>query len=291
MDYKQVLRLHFMNHLSGREIAGICDCGKTTVNEFLRRFKNDSKLIYPLPADMTNEYLEQELYKKSGPTAQDEYYRSIDAQVISRALTKKGETRKHLWLKYLAEGDGVEKQSLSYRQFCRKYAERCDSQSVTFYIQRQLGVNLELDFSGKTLLLHDRTNPEHTTKVTIFIATLSYSDYFYAEGLICCDIKNWIRVNNNALDDFEGVPQTVTPDNCKVAVQSNKDWIDPRLNKDFQAWDEHNQTYITPAKVKSPRWKAVVENHVKLVSMHILVDMEEMVFYSLKCAELAQVDG
>ena len=78
MDYKQVLRLHFMNHLSGREIAGICDCGKTTVNEFLRRFKNDSKLIYPLPADMTNEYLEQELYKKSGPTAQGEYYRPID---------------------------------------------------------------------------------------------------------------------------------------------------------------------------------------------------------------------
>ncbi len=78
MDYKQVLRLHFMNHLSGREIAGICDCGKTTVNEFLRRFKNDSKLIYPLPADMTNEYLEQELYKKSGPTAQGDYYRPID---------------------------------------------------------------------------------------------------------------------------------------------------------------------------------------------------------------------
>ena len=222
MDYKKVLRLHFVSHLSGREIAGICDCGKTTVNEFLRRFKNDSKLSYPLPADVTNKYLEQELYKKSDPTAQDEYYRPIDAQAISRALTKKGEMRKHLWLKYLAEGDGVEKQSLSHRQFCRKYAEWCDSQSVTFLIQRQPGVNLELDFSGKTLLLHDRTNPEHTTKVTIFIAALCYSDYFYAEGLICCDIKNWIRVNNNALDDSEGVPQTVTPDNCKVAVQSNK---------------------------------------------------------------------
>lgn len=197
-------------------------------------------------------------------------------------MTKKGETRKHLWLKYLADGDVVEKQSLSYRQFCRKYAEWCDLQGVTLHIQRQSGVNLELDISGKTLLLHDRANPEHTTKVTIFIAALSYSDYFYAEGLICFDIKNWIRVNNNVLDYFEGVPQTVTPDNCKVAVQSNKDWIDPLLNKDFQAWSEHNQTYITPAKVISPRWKAVVENHVKLVSMHILVDMEEMVFYSLE---------
>ena len=40
MDYKRVLRLHFVNHLSGREIAESCgDCSKTTVNEFLKRFR------------------------------------------------------------------------------------------------------------------------------------------------------------------------------------------------------------------------------------------------------------
>ena len=34
MDYKKVLRLHFVNHLSCREIAESCgDCSKTTVNE------------------------------------------------------------------------------------------------------------------------------------------------------------------------------------------------------------------------------------------------------------------
>ena len=69
--------------------------------------------------------------------------------------------------------------------------------------------------------------------------------------------------------------------NCKVAVARNKDWISPVLNKDFQAWAEHNHTVITPAKVKSPRWKPIVEGHVKIITMHILVDMEDMVFYSL----------
>lgn len=96
-----------------------------------------------------------------------------------------------------------------------------------------------------------------------------------------CDIKNWIRVNNNALAYFGGVTPTITPDNCKVAVAKNKDWISPVLNKDFQAWAEHNDTVLTPAKVKSPRWKPVVEGHVKIVTMHILVDMEDMIFYSL----------
>ena len=72
------------------------------------------------------------------------------------------------------------------------------------------------------------------------------------------------------------------PDNCKVAVTQNSDWINPTLNKEFQAWAAHNGTVILPAKVKSPRWKPVVEGHVKLVTMHILVDMDEMTFYSLE---------
>ncbi len=53
------------------------------------------------------------------------------------------------------------------------------------------------------------------------------------------------------------------------------------MNKDFQAWAEHNGTVITPAKVRSPRWKPTVEGHVKIVTMHILMDMEDMFFYSL----------
>ena len=142
--------------------------------------------------------------------------------------------------------------------------------------------DLELDFAGKKLSIRDRRNPEQMTPVTIFVATLSFSDYFYIEGMTCCDISNWIRVNNNALSYFGGITQKVTPDNCKVAVAENRDWINPSVNKDFQAWAEHNGTVIMPAKVKSPRWKPNVEGHVKIVTMHILVEMDEMTFYSLE---------
>ena len=103
-------------------------------------------------------------------------------------------------------------------------------------------------------------------KITVFIAALSYSDYFYIEGMICCDISNWLRVNNT-LAYFGRITQTVTPDNCKVAVSENKDWIDPALIRDFQTWAEHNRTVITPAKVSSPRWKPTVEGHVRIVDM------------------------
>lgn len=281
MDYKKVLRLHYVNHLSSREIAASISCGKTSVNEFLKRFRDCPELSYPLPNDITNEYIESVLYKKPGVSANQLLYRDFDEEAVYKALARKGETLKHLWQKYNAVGVVDGRKPMSYRQYCRRYSEWADSRKLTFHIQRYPGVNLELDFAGKTLCLHNRHNQDETIRVMIFVAALTYSDYFYAEGMIDCDIKNWIRVNNNALAFFGGVTPTVTPDNCKVAVERNKDWISPVVNKDFQAWAEHNGTVITPAKVKSPRWKPTVEGHVKIITMHILMDMEEMVFYSL----------
>lgn len=281
MDYKKVLRLHYVNGLSSRAIATSCGCGKTAVNDFLKRFRECDKLTYPLPEDVTNELIDNLLYRKPGVSSETELYRPFDEQEVYKALSRKGVTLKKLWQKYNAVGDVDNLRPLSCRQYCRRYAVWCNSQKITFHIQRYPGINLELDYAGKTLLLHDRRNPDLTTEVTIFIAALSYSDYFYCEGMVECDIRNWIRVNNNALDYFGGVTQIITSDNCKVAVTKNRDWVDPLLNRDFQAWAEHNHTVLQPAKVKSPRWKPMVEGHVKIVTMHILVDMDEMTFYSL----------
>lgn len=71
-----------------------------------------------------------------------------------------------------------------------------------------------LDFDRKTLCIHDRCDPEATTKVTIFVATLSFSNYFYIEGMTSCDISNWIRVNNNPVSYF-GVAATHYYDDCE----------------------------------------------------------------------------
>jgi len=236
MDYKRVLILHFTNGMSSREISGITGDGKSTVNEFLKRFRECKELSYPLSEEVTNEFIEGCLYKKAGSLVDTDLYRDFDPEEVHHALAKKGETLKHLWKKYDAVGIVNGQKPWSYRQFCRRYGIWVGSNKVTFHIQRIPGVNLELDFAGKTLYIHDSRDPETMTKVTIFVATLSFSDYFYIEVMTCCDISNWIRVNNNALSYFGGVTQTITPDNCKVAVIENKDWINPSVNKDSQAW-------------------------------------------------------
>lgn len=249
MDYKKVMRLHYVNNLSSREIAASCgDCSKSAVNEFLKRFRGCPVLKHPLPADVTNEYIESLLYRKPGVSADNTLYRDFDKEAVYKALSRKGETLKHLWQKYNAAGEVGGKRPYSYRQYCRSFLEWYGSKNITFHIQRYPGENIELDYAGKQLVIHDSRYPSETTKVTIFVAALTYSDYFYAEGLIDCDIRNWIRVNNNAIAFFGGITPNITPDNCKVAVNNNRDWISPELNKDFQDWAEHNGAVITPAK-------------------------------------------
>ena len=243
MDYKKVLLLHFTQGLSGRSIAEVTGVSKSAINEFLKRFRESKELYYPLPEDVTNETIAALLYKKAGNPSAD-LYRDFNIEDVHRALTRKGETLKHLWKKYNVTGTVAGKKPLSYRQFCRRYANWLDSTKITFHIQRYPGVNTELDYAGKTLVLRDRRDPKKLTTVTIFVAALSFSDYFYAEGMVTCDISNWIRVNNNAISYFGGITQTVTPDNCKVAVTENKDWVSPSVNKDFQAWADHNGTVI-----------------------------------------------
>ena len=90
------------------DIAASTGCGKTSVNEFLRRFRDCADLSFPLADEITNEYIEKLLYKKSGPSA-DELYRDFDKETVYKALARKGETLKHLWQKYNAVGtvDGL----------------------------------------------------------------------------------------------------------------------------------------------------------------------------------------
>jgi len=121
MDYKRVLILRFTNGMSSREISEATGDGKTTINEFLKRFGECNELSYPLPEEVTNEFIAGCLYKKAGNLVNSDLYRDFSPEEVHRALAKKGETLKHLWKKYNAAGTVNGRKPLSYRQYCRRY--------------------------------------------------------------------------------------------------------------------------------------------------------------------------
>lgn len=283
IDYKKALSLAYESELSLREIAANLQCSKSTIADFLSRFERSDKslLSFPLAPEITNEKIEELLYKPKGIKARMELFREPDYETTLSALKRKGQTLKTQWRLYDSLGIVDGKRPYSYRQFCQKIADWVQKEETVSHIIRNPGENIELDYAGMNLYIKDSNAPDGETKVTIFIATLSYSAYFYAEALAECDEKNWIRACNNALYYFGGVTPIITPDNCKVAVKHNRDWINPVINETFQDWADYYETAILPANVRSPRWKPMVENCVGVVTRDILVEMDKMVFFSL----------
>lgn len=71
---------------------------------------------------------------------------------------------------------------------------------------------------------HSRIIDSITTEApeaVVFVAILPYSQYIYAECMTSTKEPQWISVNNNALEYFEGVPLMVVFDSCKLAVIAN----------------------------------------------------------------------
>lgn len=281
LDYLSILKMHYLQKLSCREICASVGCGKTAVSKFLNRFEENENLKYPLPPEITNEQLEELLYRKRGGAK--EIFAPVDCGRIYTEMAGKGQTLQRLWNKYrrYCENTPSSPQPYSYRQFCQKYQNYLETKGLTGRVIRYPGQNIEVDYAGKVLYLKNPVTGRNETKVTIFVGTLSFSKYYYAEGMLKCSIDEWLDVNTNMIRWFGGVTPVITPDNCKVAVTKNNSYADPVLNKDYREWAEYYGTALLPARVKAPDDKPNIEGGVKIVTQEILADMDEMTFFTL----------
>ena len=282
LDYKDIIIKHYALSISGAEIARELDASKSGVNDFLRAFEACEALKYPLPTGITNYAIYELVYGKApGNNTRNPNIAYPDyLDVASKMNNRKNMTLVYLWncYKKKCEADGV--RYYQYRQFCEHYNDWCEENAETLHFNANIAEKMEVDFAGKTFEMTDHLTGEIYV-IVVFVAVLPYSQYIYAEGMISTKEPEWIKVNNNALEYFGGVPAVVVCDNCKQAVLANQDWIAPELNKDYAEWAEHNHTVILPAKVKRPKFKSSVENAVGILEKGLFHDLEEIPYFSL----------
>lgn len=283
LDYKDIITRHYALEMSGSAIAELLGVSPSGVNDFLRAFKACPTLDYPLPEGITNYAIAEAVYGKNPAFGgRDLSYEMPDYAAVEKEMSsRKNMTLIVLWNRYAKRCRDSGLKFYSYRQFCENYAKWCRQNKETLHFNAVIGQKMEVDFAGKTFHLVDRVTGE-AVGVVVFVAVLPYSQYTYAEGMICAKEPQWIEVNNHALQYFGGVPALVVCDNCKQAVIANKDWIAPELNKDYAEWAEYNHTVILPAKVKKPKYKSSVENAVGILEKGLFHDMEEMDYFSLE---------
>ena len=283
LDYKDIIVRRYQLGYTGNIIADQLSCSKSGVYDFLNAFEKSDRISFPLPEGITNYGIYELVYGHvpGGNTRCSLYEQPDFVKIHEQMESRKNMTLVYLWNRYKRRCENEGLKYYQYRQFCELYARWVEENYETLHIHAVIGQKMEVDFAGKTFPLTDRITGE-ITDIVVFVAVLPYSQYIYAEGMVSTKEPQWISVNNNALTYFGGVPSIVVCDNCKQAVITNRDWIEPELNKDYAAWAEHNHTVIMPAKVRKPKYKSSVENAVGILEKGLFHDLEEHRYFSLE---------
>lgn len=91
---------------------------------------------------------------------------------------------------------------------------------------------------------------------------------------------DFLSAHESMFSYYGGVSEVICPDNTKTAViKSNK--YDPDLNQEYNRFTKHYGVTVAPARVYSPKDKALVEGAVKLVQRYFRWRNRKVTFTSL----------
>jgi transposase len=125
-------------------------------------------------------------------------------------------------------------------------------------IECQPGEEMQVDFGLGAPLAEAGGK---TRRTWLFRAILSYSRKGYSEVVLRQDTETFIRVLENAVRYFGGVPRLLNFDNLKAAV-IKADWYDPAMNPKLADFCRHYGMTPMPCRSNTPQHKGKVERGV-----------------------------
>lgn len=267
---REVLRLR-AEGIRDRQIAVAIGCARSTVQDCVRRCR-EADLVWPLPAELTEEALYVGLYHRQVPLSKTP---APDFAQLHAELKRRGVTRMLLWQEYkAAQPDGWQ-----YSEFCEQYRRWLGRQDVVLRQTHRPGEKLFVDYAGQTIPVTDRLTGQ-VRHAQIFVAVLGASNYTFAEATWTQTLPDWLGSHARALTFLGGVPAAIVPDNLKSGVIAPCRY-EPQLNPSYQDFAEHYGVAILPARVRKPRDKAKVEGGVLIVERSILARLRDLTFFSL----------
>lgn len=272
---KQLLRMHHQGK-GHKTIARALGVSKNTVKNYVVKVKVGR---IPIEALLSLEDPELEAALLSGnPAYRDTRYQPLKDKLdhYAKELKKVGVNRMVLWEEYKTEHSP---DHYCYSQFCLILRQHIKVSKPSLSLEHRPGDKLYIDFAGKPLSYIDKETGEEIS-VQVFVACLPYSDYGFAMAVPSQKTDDFIHALQCCLKDMGGVPQTLVPDNLKAAVVKASKY-EPTINKVLEDFANHYATTVTPARVRKPQDKALVENHVKLVYSRVYAKIRHQQFFDL----------
>ena len=171
-----------------------------------------------------------------------------DFEKIHKELLRDGVTLRLLWEEYASTCSEAKQPPYMYSQFCKLYSDYVDKNRLTMHLQHKPGDKCMVDWAGTTMYIYDRITAE-PCKCYLFVATLPFSMYCYAEACISMKQEDWINAHVHMFQYFGGVTRLLVSDNLKTGVISHKKGEDPVMNRCYQELAGHYGTTLLPTRV------------------------------------------
>lgn len=277
LDYKSIIKLQKAG-LTTNAIAERLHYKWDSVQRVISRCESYWGSLDGVPDSFTNEEIADAIFKARKCVDTD--YLQPDSEKIL-AKQRKGYLRNELWTEYSAEAAQAGKKAYRLSRFNEIVSEYRARHDIAFTLQHVPGLDGQADWVGDLGHFIDVDTGE-LVDVHVFVMTLPYSGYFYAEGFLNEQMKNWLDGHIHAFEFFGGAPSFLIPDNCSTAVDRNH--FDERgiLNSRYVEFLGHYNVVPKPTRVRHPKDKGHVERHVGIIEQDILSQMNRLDIFSLK---------
>lgn len=272
---KQLIQLH-LSGVSNRQIAKQLGIYKNTVNKYIQTLRLDPLSCQDL-LTLDDPVLERRLYTGSPAYYQDRFddLKTL-LPYIESELKRKHVTRHLLWQEYRqSRFDGY-----SYSQFCYHLSQLESARKPTAILTHNPAEKLFIDFAGDTLCYVDKSSGE-IVSVQVFVACLPFSDYTYVQAVMDQRTESFIHALGCCLQELGGSPKILVPDNLKAAV-IKADKYEPDINQVLEDFANHYGCVVTPARVRKPKDKALVESSVNRIYQRVYAKLRHQTFFSLE---------
>jgi len=273
---RDVLQLHSVMKLSIRKIQGATNVAKSTISDYIKRFKNSG-----LSMDQINILNDDELKLKlflehssivvSKKAMPDMNY--IHKEMKLRKKTKI--TLQLLWEEYKEDNPN----GYCYSQFRLHYSRYKHKLNPSMRQIHLAGEKLFVDYSGLTMPIYNQKTGE-IDSAQIFVAVLGASGYTFVHATPSQKQEDFINSHVMCYNFFGGVPKVVVPDNLKSAIISNnKNGI--VVNESYADLNRHYSVAVIPARPHKPKDKPKAEQGVQAIQRFILARFRHHKFFSV----------
>jgi transposase len=267
---KEVLRLAHELGYTNRQIQESVRMGRTSVGVYLARARV-AGVRYIDVAQMGEADVEALLFKRIEPKA---LRPTPDWVEVAAEMTRRGVTLLLVWQEYRDKHtDGY-----SYSQFRRHYRTHQKLAPEPRLRRTLLPAQMcEVDYAGMTMVVITASGDR---QVSIFVGTLPFSTYIYAEATWTQASEDWLASHVRMFGAWGGSVPKLVPDNLKTGV-THPSFYDPVLNRSYLELARHYGIGVVPARVRRPRDKPLAENGVQQVERWVLAPLRNRMFFSL----------